>query len=70
MRPEPASEVVGALLAHVRDAMEDTGDLAAAEEAVGRLMERGTGARTQRDVFARTGSLRAVVAECVSRTRG
>ncbi|WP_326665504.1 glutamate--cysteine ligase [Streptomyces sp. NBC_00385] len=70
MRPEPASDVVGALLAHVHDAMEDSGDSAAAEAAVRRVMERGTGARTQRDTFARTGSLRAVVTECVSRTRG
>ncbi|MEU9202636.1 glutamate--cysteine ligase [Streptomyces sp. NPDC048332] len=70
MRPEPASDVVGALLAHVHDAMKDSGDGAAAEEAVRRVLERGTGARTQRAVFARTGSLRAVVAECVSGTRG
>lgn len=70
MRPEPAADVVAALLAHVHDAMEDSGDFAAAEEAVKRVMERGTGARTQRDVLTRTGSLRAVVAECVSRTRG
>ncbi|MEU1471099.1 glutamate--cysteine ligase [Streptomyces sp. NPDC005761] len=70
MRPEPASEVMGALLAHVRDALEDSGDFAAAEDAVTRVLERGTGARTQRGVLERTGSLRAVVAECVSRTRG
>ncbi|MFJ2091394.1 glutamate--cysteine ligase [Streptomyces sp. NPDC087901] len=70
MRPEPASDVVGALLAHVHDALEDNGDFTAAEDAVGRVLERGTGARTQRDVLARTGSLHAVVAECVSRTRG
>lgn len=70
MRPEPASDVVDALLAHVRDALEDSGDYAAVEDAIGRVRKRGTGARTQRDVLARTGSLRAVVAECVTRTRG
>lgn len=70
MRPEPASDVVGALLAHVREALEDSGDYAEAEAAVERVRERGTGARAQRDVLARTGSLRAVVAECVTRTRG
>lgn len=70
MRPEPAPDVVEALLAHVRDALEESGDLAAAEDGIRRVLKRGTGARTQRDVLARTGSLHATVAECVSRTRG
>ncbi|WNI20776.1 glutamate--cysteine ligase [Streptomyces sp. ITFR-16] len=70
MRPEPAPAVLRALLAHVRDALEGSGDLAAAEDGIRRVLERGTGARTQRDALARTGSLHAVVAECVSRTRG
>ncbi|KQZ19805.1 Carboxylate-amine ligase YbdK [Streptomyces sp. ADI97-07] len=70
MRPEPASDVVGALLAHVRDALEESGDLASTETALKSLLERGTGARSQREALARTGSLRAAVAECVSRTRG
>ncbi|WP_331749600.1 glutamate--cysteine ligase (plasmid) [Streptomyces sp. NBC_00984] len=70
MRPEPAADVVGALLAHVRSALEDSHDFASAEKGLMDVLERGTGARTQRELLARTGSLRDAVAECVSRTRG
>ncbi|MFJ4499722.1 glutamate--cysteine ligase [Streptomyces sp. NPDC088864] len=70
MRPVPGPEAVRALLAQVRDALEDSGDLRAATEGVERVLKRGTGARFQRDALARTGSLRDTVAECVARTRG
>lgn len=70
MRPEPASDVVGALLAHVRDALEDSGDYAAAAAGLKTVLERGTGARIQREALAVTGSLRDTVAECVARTHG
>ncbi|WP_329030261.1 glutamate--cysteine ligase [Streptomyces sp. NBC_01423] len=70
MRPASAPDVVRALLAHVRDALEDSGDLAAAEEGIEQLLKRGTGARIQRDALERTGSFRDAVAECVTRTRG
>lgn len=68
MRPEPASDVVGALLAHVRNALKESGDLARTEDALKNVLERGTGARIQREALDRTGSLREVVAACVSRT--
>ncbi|MFJ6438368.1 glutamate--cysteine ligase [Streptomyces sp. NPDC091416] len=70
MRPAPARDVVRALLAHVRDALEDSGDLATAEDGIRRVLKTGTGARIQRDALARTGSLRDAVTECVTRTRG
>ncbi|MEV8225451.1 glutamate--cysteine ligase [Streptomyces sp. NPDC079167] len=70
MRPEPAAGVAGALLTHVRDALEDSGDLAAADKALRTLLARGTGARAQRDLLAGSDSLRAVVTECAARTRG
>lgn len=70
MRPASGPDVLRALLAHVRDALEDSGDLAAAEEGIDQVLKRGTGARIQRDALARTGSLRDAVAECVTRTRG
>lgn len=70
MRPAPAQDVVRALLSHVRDALEDSGDLAAAEERIERVLKTGTGARIQRDALARTGSLRDAVGECITRTRG
>ncbi|MEU0149976.1 glutamate--cysteine ligase [Streptomyces sp. NPDC006288] len=70
MRPEPAEDVARALLAHVSDALEDSGDLGAAEKALWAVGNRGTGARIQRDLLAGSGSLRTAVAECVARTRG
>lgn len=70
MRAEPAEAVVRSLLEHVGDALADSGDLARAEEAVRGLLERGNGARVQRELMERTGSLRDVVTECVRRTQG
>ncbi|MEU5657022.1 glutamate--cysteine ligase [Streptomyces sp. NPDC047737] len=70
MRPEPAADVLAALLAHVRDALEDSGDAAAAEKALGDVLKRGTGARVQRALLTDSGSLRTVVTECAARTRG
>ncbi|MEI7031206.1 glutamate--cysteine ligase [Streptomyces pratensis] len=68
--PEPAPDVLRALLEHVRDALEDSGDLAAVEKALAAVERRGNGARVQREVLARTGSLSATVAECVRITGG
>lgn len=70
MRPEPSKDVVDALLAHVRDALEDSCDLAAVNTALGAVASRGSGARVQRRLMAKTASLRAAVVECVARTRG
>ncbi|MET9803100.1 glutamate--cysteine ligase [Streptomyces sp. NPDC006368] len=68
MRPAPAEAVVRALFDHVRDALEDTGDVLPAQEALAALLKGGNGARVQREMFERSGSLRDVVAECVRRT--
>ncbi|MEV5342682.1 glutamate--cysteine ligase [Streptomyces sp. NPDC052676] len=70
MRPAPAETVVGALLDHVADALKESGDLDRARETCARLLRDGNGARVQRDVLERTGSLREVVTECVRRTQG
>jgi glutamate---cysteine ligase / carboxylate-amine ligase len=69
MRPAPAETVVRALFDHARDALEDTGDLAPAREAISTLLATGNGARVQRELLERTGNLRSVVTECVSRTQ-
>ncbi|MFF8594028.1 glutamate--cysteine ligase [Streptomyces sp. NPDC015220] len=69
MRRLPAESVLRSLLDHVRDALADTGDLPQAEEAVEALLRHGTGARVQREVLERTGSLREVVTECVRLTQ-
>ncbi|MGW7465420.1 glutamate--cysteine ligase 2 [Streptomyces xantholiticus] len=70
MRPEPAADVVRALVDHVRDALEDSGDARQVEEAVAALRKTGNGALFQRALMRRTGSLRDVVAACVRRTSG
>ncbi|WP_066956853.1 glutamate--cysteine ligase [Streptomyces lushanensis] len=69
MRPAPAEAVVRSLLAHVRDALRDHGDLPLAEEGLRRLLRTGNGARVQRDMLRRTGSLHTMIAECVRRTQ-
>lgn len=70
MTPESAEDVVGALLSHVRDALEDSGDLASVRKGLADLLKTGNGARIQRDLLERTGSLGELVAECARRTRG
>ncbi|MBT2490954.1 glutamate--cysteine ligase [Streptomyces sp. ISL-96] len=70
MRPAPAEAVVRALFAHVRDALEDSGDAAAAQEGLAALLKSGNGALVQRDLLHRNGGLRGVVTECVRRTQG
>ncbi|MCI3935399.1 glutamate--cysteine ligase 2 [Streptomyces sp. AN091965] len=69
MRPTPGPEAARALLDHVRDALDDTGDLALARERTARLLAHGTGAHLQRDLYRRTDSLRSVITECVRHTQ-
>ncbi|MFJ8885138.1 glutamate--cysteine ligase [Streptomyces sp. NPDC102402] len=70
LRPEPAADVAHALLTHVGDALEDSGDLVEAEKALHTVLKRGTGSRVQRDLLADSDSLRTVVTECAARTLG
>lgn len=70
LRPEPAPDVLRALLDHVGESLEESGDLADAEKALAAVARRGNGARIQRESLARTGSLRDTVAECVRITAG
>ncbi|MDX3642411.1 glutamate--cysteine ligase [Streptomyces sp. MB09-02B] len=69
MRPRPAHDVIRSLLDHVEEALVDHGDADLARDAVAELTGRGNGARVQREVMARTGSLREVVAACVRHTQ-
>ncbi|MFH8606968.1 glutamate--cysteine ligase [Streptomyces sp. NPDC018029] len=69
MRPATSAEVVRVLVDHVRDALEDTGDLDLVRRATADLLKNGNGAQIQRDLLHRTGSLRDVVTECVRRTQ-
>jgi carboxylate-amine ligase len=69
-RPAPASDVLGALLEHVRPALAQAGDLDRVTEGVAALLERGTGADLQRRVLRQTGDLGAVVRAAVAVTAG
>ncbi len=61
-KPLAASHVLGALYAHVRDSLEDTGDAPYAKEGLQRILGQGTGAARQRQAHERTGTLAGVVA--------
>ena len=69
-RPAPAAEVVAALVDHVRDALDDSGDLPLVQRSVADLLARGTGADLQRGVLTETGDLAAVVRAAVAATHG
>jgi glutamate---cysteine ligase / carboxylate-amine ligase len=58
--PEPAAAVAGALLEHVRDALDEAGDAEAVTELLGAVLARGNGAAFQRDA-CRDGSLAGVI---------
>ncbi|MFI6906090.1 glutamate--cysteine ligase [Nonomuraea sp. NPDC050394] len=58
-RAVPAVQLLGRLLAHVRDALADSGDLAEVEELVAWVRRAGTGAARQR--HAAEGGTRAVL---------
>ncbi|MEU5161206.1 glutamate--cysteine ligase [Streptomyces sp. NPDC020875] len=69
MRPAPAETVLRALFDHVRDALDDHGDLLRAQETLATVLRTGSGARAQRDLLARSdGDLAAMVAACARRT--
>jgi carboxylate-amine ligase len=69
-RPAPASDVLGALLDHVRPALADIGDEERVTEGLSALLRRGTGADLQRRVHEETGDLAAVVRAAVAVTAG
>lgn len=70
LRPRPAAEVLRSLLEHTADALADSGDAVRAERTVEELLRTGNGAREQRRLLERTGSLRDVVTGCVRLTQG
>ncbi len=63
----PASDVLDDLVAHVRPALETTGDLDLVADGVRRVLA-GTGATRQRAALERTGSLDGVVDDLLART--
>ncbi|CAA9381132.1 MAG: FIG01130456: hypothetical protein [uncultured Nocardioides sp.] len=69
-RPRPAREVLDDLVAHVRPALEETGDLDHVREGIERVLTVGNGAARQRAALERTGQLTDVVAELARVTAG
>ena len=69
-RSRPAWEMVDRLLAAIGPALARYGDDRTVADQLDRLRRRGTGARRQREVFAATGDLRAVVTDLARRTAG
>ena len=69
-RPAPASDVLAALLDHVRPALADAGDLQLVSDGLSALLRRGTGADLQRRVHRETGDLHAIVRAAVDVTAG
>lgn len=63
----PAADVLAALVAAVRPALEEAGDLDLVDDGVRRVLA-GTGATRQRAAFERSGSVEGVVDDLVART--
>ncbi|MFD3680815.1 glutamate--cysteine ligase [Streptomyces sp. NPDC058613] len=68
MRETSPGGAVEALYAHVREALADHGDDERVREGIARLMERGNGARVQRELLRTEGDLAAVVTRCARLT--
>ncbi|WP_433506668.1 carboxylate-amine ligase [Pseudonocardia halophobica] len=64
-KPAPARTVLDRLVAHVRGALDDAGDLPLVADLLDAVLRRGTGAERQRAVFRSTGDLRAVVLDAL-----
>jgi len=64
----PVREVFGAVVEHVRDALDEAGDTEMVTEAFERLISRGGGSVRQRATFEAKGDLTGVVADLSDRT--
>jgi carboxylate-amine ligase len=64
----PAAEALAALTDAVAPALAEAGDTEVVDDGLARLATGGTGARRQRQAFERTGDVRGVVADLVTRT--
>jgi glutamate---cysteine ligase / carboxylate-amine ligase len=67
-RPAAATDVVTALLDHVRPALADADDEQGVADGLATVLRRGTGADLQRRVYRETGDLTAVVRVAVEMT--
>jgi carboxylate-amine ligase len=69
-RPRPAQEVLHDLVEHVRPALVDAGDESLVDNHLSQVLDRGTGARRQRQTLERTGQLVDVLADAAHVTAG
>jgi carboxylate-amine ligase len=69
-RPRPAQEVLHDLVEHVRPALVDAGDESLVDNRLSQVLDRGTGARRQRQTLERTGQLVDVLADAAHVTAG
>jgi carboxylate-amine ligase len=69
-RPRRAAEVIADLVDHVRPALTRSGDLQRVESLLENVLARGSGARRQREVLDRSGTLLDVVLDAVELTCG
>ena len=67
-RPRPAAEVVSELLGHVAEGLDANGDREEVGALVDGVLTRDTGARRQREAFARRSDPEDVVAAVVAET--
>ena len=70
MRPVPAADVLGGLVDHVRPALRAAGDEVLVEKQLALVLAEGNGARRQRAVLEKTGSMVDVVADLARVTAG
>ena len=66
--PRPASEMVMALLDHLRPVLTEQGELAAVEFLLFQVLSRGTGAAVQRETFTASGNLTSTVLRAIETT--
>ncbi len=64
-KPESARNVIATLHNHVRDALVEAGDEAYVKASLHRIFSNGTGAKLQRQAYARHGRLADVVSDAV-----
>ena len=67
-RSVPAHALIDKLLAHVRPALEEMGDWDEVSTLVRETLQRGTGAKRQREAYARAGRIEDVVDLIVAET--
>ena len=67
-RQAAARDVLGEMLEHVRPALTDAGDFAIVAGLLDDVLDRGNGARVQRQAYRRNGQALDVVREAIART--